>query len=601
VDCIFATRGGSRALFEALVREATVDGATTWTDPASGDVRLGAASSQPSVVDHASDASGAVALFGSGVFRSGPDGARRQLETGTVLDGSVEDVVGLTRTARGELEAVTAAGNHRLFVHRGADGAVAVCSQIGVLARALGPDLRVDRSYEDMLLGYGFLPDGRTMYQDVVILPPGTRVALPDGRPDALVPPEQSMDRPQSFEVAAKELHRRFMGAVEDQAGTTRRHAVLLGGLDSVLVATTLERLGHEVHGYTFSFGDPTYEQRNIAAVVAATGISHSWVPITPDAMMDGLEAFGATFAQPGVQPHYQLHTLIASRAIRADGFAHAFSGDGCDAVFLGYPTVSQRARLVERLSRLPSPIASAGHRFLATKFADRHLGHVARIGRSSLANLNLPMPARGHLPTRQLDDVALRRLRVDLPPPQQETITEIRTRLATGLEETDPVRLAFNGNALTGQSRVKVDGATAATGVAQSSPFLHPAVKDFVAALPTSYLRTEGAPAGAAGKELLVRMVRDNAMVPDLVIEQPKQSPSDSPIDAWYMGPLHERLVSLLDGLPFHYDRAYVEEILRPKRAEELFRERVSLAHHTFQAIGLLASYASFTGVTRG
>ena len=54
------------------------------------------------------------------------------------------------------------------------------------------------------------------------------------------------------------------------------------------------------------------------------------------------------------------------------------FWRDGCDAVFLGYPTVSQRARLVQWLSRVPAPIASAGHTLLSTPTADRRLGHVA-------------------------------------------------------------------------------------------------------------------------------------------------------------------------------------------------------------------------------
>ena len=386
------------------------------------------------------------------------------------------------------------------------------------------------------------------------------------------------------------------MAAIEEQAGSARRHAVLLGGLDSALVAASLVRLGHDVHGYTFSFGDPRFEQRNITEVVRETGIGHTWVRITPEVAMDGLEQFGSVFAQPGVQPHYQLHTLHASRTIRDDGFEHVFSGDGCDAVFLGYPTVSQRARLAQRLSRIPGPVATAGHRALSTPTADRHLGHVARMGRGSLANVLLPMPERGHLPTRQLDDVALRRLRRGTPPPQAEDVLQIRRRLAKGLEGVDPVRLAFNGNALTGQSRVKVDGAVAVTGVAQSSPFLHPLVRDFVAGMPTEYLRPAGAPAGAAGKELLLQMVRRHHLVPDLIIDQPKQSPSDSPIDGWYSGPLRARVFDLLDGLPFDYDRGYVEEILAPKRAEALFRERVSLAHHAFQVVGLLTSYASFT-----
>jgi hypothetical protein len=74
-----------------------------------------------------------------------------------------------------------------------------------------------------------------------------------------------------------------------------------------------------------------------------------------------------------------------------------------------------------------------------------------------------------------------------------------------------------------------------------------------------------------------------------------PKQSPSTSPIDGWYAGPLRGVVDDLLAGLPFEYDRAYVDEILAPKRAEQVFRERVSLGRQAHQVIGLLCSYAAF------
>jgi hypothetical protein len=274
------------------------------------------------------------------------------------------------------------------------------------------------------------------------------------------------------------------------------------------------------------------------------------------------------------------------------------FTGDGADAVFLGYPTVSQRARLVQRLGSVPAPLARAGSAVLRTRTADRHLGHVGRTARASLDNLTIDAPARGHLPTRLLDDHALARLRLGAAPAQAESVAAIRTRLASGLGGLDPVRLAFDGHGLTGQSRVKVDGAVAATGVTQSTPFKHPLVRDWVASLPVDFLRTPGAPSGGAGKELLMAMVRRYAMVPEVIINQPKQSPSDSPIDTWYLGELRPRVLALLDGLPFAWDRAYIDEILAPKWAEELFRRKVSISHHALQAIGLLGSYASFAAV---
>lgn len=623
VDRIFATVGPTGTLFNSLQLEDAGGTPPRFdarpvqiiTPSTGGVIHLGTNSVGNGAVQWDSSGLGATAAFGSGL---------RKDRLSPTAD-AVLLMAGPDHTSDGDaLIAIVQPGDHRLFIFTTPEGGTAVCSQLGVLARAVGADLSVDRSYEDMLLGHGFLPDGRTVYSRITALPPGTRsVITADGITTGPIttgpitsgpittgpfatpstpshggdPDELPVPAP-SFDDAVDQLHGRFMAALAEQAGGDRRHAVLLGGLDSALVAATLVAMGHEVHTYTFGFGDPTYEQRNVPVFTTAAGTVHHTVPITPTAVMDGLERFADVFSQPGSQPHYQIHTLIASRQIADDGFTHVFTGDGADAVFLGYPTVSQRARLVQRLGSVPAPLARAGSAVLHTRTADRHLGHVGRTARASLDNLTMDAPARGHLPTRLLDDHALARLRLGPAPVQAESVAAIRTRLASGLGGLDPVRLAFDGHGLTGQSRVKVDGAVAATGVTQSTPFKHPLVRDWVASLPVDFLRTPGAPSGGAGKELLMAMVRRYAMVPDVIINQPKQSPSDSPIDTWYSGELRPRVLALLDGLPFAWDRAYIDEILAPKRAEELFRRKVSISHQALQVIGLLGSYASFTAV---
>lgn len=180
----------------------------------------------------------------------------------------------------------------------------------------------------------------------------------------------------------------------------------------------------------------------------------------------------------------------------------------------------------------------------------------------------------------------------------QMETVRQTRLRLADEVRELDPVRLAFQGMGMTGQSRAKVDGAVAATGVVQRSPYLHTALRTFVSSLPTDYLRPPGMRAGAAGKALLIEMVRRHRLLPEWVIEMPKQSPVDSPIDDWYAGPLRDDVYRLLARLPFAVNMDFIEEALEGKRAEALFREHVSLGHHALQLIGLLCSYAAFTSL---
>lgn len=558
-------------------------------------VWLGRSARPGGVLADATSGTRAVAAVGSAVT----DATRAAADAGAALrrHGTPELATLTVDVEAGWLHADAGPGTQALFVGEAPEGGTVVGSSLALVAECIGANGQIDRSAEDFLLGFGFLPDDRTVHPGVRSLR-DAQLAL-GGAPVAAEPDVVAEHPPQvsSFDEAVEVLHDLYMGVMEQQAGAARSHAVLLGGFDSALVTATLRRLGHDVATYTFGFGNPTYEQRNVGLVSRSTGSTEHWVDITPEIIGDGLRRFGSTFAQPGPQPHYQIHTLAAAGRIRDDGFDHVFTGDGCDAVFLGYPMVNTRARLIGSLSKVPSPAVRGALAATSLGVADRHLGHIARMSRSTLGNLLAGGVVGGHLPTRYLDDVALRRLRVGTPPVQDESVGEIRQRLAASVQHLDRTRLAFHGNALTGQSRVKVMGAVGATGVAQSTPFTHPRVAAFVSSLPTEYLRPAGSAAGSSGKALLVEMARRHRLLPDEVIDMPKQSPVDSPIDRWYAGELRPLVFDLLDQLPFEWDRTYVEEILRPRRVEELYRRRISLGHHTFQAVGLLLSYASFAG----
>ena len=520
----------------------------------------------------------------------------------SLLDG-VDDGVAALVTPSGTTVSC-GRGHHQLFHTTLAGGGTAVGSGLHAVAAARD-DLRIDRGHEDFALGFGFHPEGSTPYESVAALPAGHRHRMTGSgiTPAGATEPARSDpgELPGSFDAAVERLHELFMAAIERQTGGRRRHAVLLGGLDSALVATCLRRLGHEVDTYTFHFGQPRFEQRNATFLAEVIGAEHHLVRITPEGVMERLHDFALHYPGLGAQPHYQIHTLLGSEQIAADGHVRVFTGDACDSIFLGYPTVSARAALGQRLAVVPTPLASGLRRALASEVLADRLGHVARMARGTLDNLRLEMPARGHLPTRYLDEYELRRLRQGPPPPpQRASVDELRRRLAEPVTHLDPVRLAFHGNGLNRQSQAKVDGAVRATGVAQFSPYRDPSVRDFVTALPTEFLRPPGGDPRAAGKAVLVEMVRRHRLLPDAILDMPKQSPSDSPIDGWYAGVLRSEVHELLFHLPFAVDHAAVDAILRDKRTERWYRERVSLSHHAFQAIGLLCSYASF-GVVAG
>ena len=94
--------------------------------------------------------------------------------------------------------------------------------------------------------------------------------------------------------------------------------------------------------------------------------------------------------------------------------------------------------------------------------------------------------------------------------------------------------------------------------------------------------------------------MIKKYHLLPDVIVDQPKQSPSDSPVDIWYSGALRNEVLDLLSNLPFPVNQTGINSLLRHKWAEDWYRERVSLSHHALQSIGLLCTYASFSQVTK-
>ena len=273
-----------------------------------------------------------VAALGSVVQLVGPDIAEQLLDRYErdplgILDGLPDDIVVVVADEdAGTLTVGAGRGNHRIFAKELDDGAL-LSTHLATLAAALGPELEVAREYEDFYCGFGFFPDGQSVYRGIATCPPGQVRTLPEGATRAIEGVEVDyvdldLNDPASVSRA---LHDAFFTALEEQAGDQRRHAVLLGGFDSALVAAGLRRLGHDVDCYTFGFGDAEYEQRNVQLVTDTIGAAQSWVQFTPELIGDLLEHFDESFNQPGPQPHYQLHTLHASRVIAADGHTHVF------------------------------------------------------------------------------------------------------------------------------------------------------------------------------------------------------------------------------------------------------------------------------------
>ena len=524
------------------------------------------------------------------------------------LDGLVgQYVLAVIDRARDEtLLAADPYGARKLFVHQ-EQGRLSFSSLMTALARCTPEGLSLDRSLEDCLLGFEFLPWERTPLAGVKYLRPGTLIRVtprgitreriaPAGFPDA-----RAAARLTSEDALIDALDAMMRESVLDQAPAGQRIGVLLGGVDSALIAAYLVRAGREVETFTFRFEESRYNQAYCDDLAAHLGIRHNWVPITPAVIRDGLAGYSGTFNQISAIPHYVIETAHACRAVRDRGITHCLTGDGCDEIFLGYPSVYRRARLFMRLPSLPGFATKALERILASRAAEDHAGHVARFTRNYLHILGRPWPARGHISNRIFDEYSLERLRTAVPPPQDASPEQVLETLAQGLDALSPLRLAYHGKSAVGLNRIKLEGSARAAGVSVVSPYQHPRMSAFGSALPESLLRNEDAKTAVTGKYILFRAIERRGYLPREIVYQRKASPVNAPVDYWYMGELRPFILDTLHDLPFAYDATYVERMLTLKRPEEWFRSKISLARSIFHPVALLATYANLHRTVRG
>ena len=495
-------------------------------------------------------------------------------------------------------------GFRRIFYYEN-DNQLIFGTNLVSLTGAFKDGLEVDRSLENFLLGYEFLPWDRTPFKGVTRLPAGTllefsggiinRRAITVNLPDSTFP--TIVGEAGNEKEIIRHLHDTFMHVLEQQSPSTNRVAVLLGGLDSALVASGLKKLGKNVETFSFRFEDPIFNQPHTGRLASFLGIKHTWVHITPEVIQDGLSNYSHRFNQIASQPHYLINTAYACEVIRQKEYSHCFTGDGCDEIFLGYPSVHSRAKLFLRFGVLPKTVVKLLHFLFHWSIIEKRFGHTYRLARNVVTILGRRMPVRGHISSRIFDELSLSRLRLDMPSSQEKGIEDILFELAKGLESLSPLRLAYHGKATPGLNKNKHEGSSNYSGITIQSPFIHPLMVQTGSGLSEDLLRPrEKTKSYTTGKYILMKMVERTKLLPQEIIYQKKASPVAAPVDQWYMGPLKEFMLTSLSDLPFRYSHEYVNDLVKPKYAEELFRKYVSIGHYAFNAIALLVTYSNFT-----
>ena len=112
----------------------------------------------------------------------------------------------------------------------------------------------------------------------------------------------------------------------------------LSGGVDStVLISIARRLLGHEVHAFTVTLGDPRYdEQEAVATTVAELGLDHTSVPASTHGFLDGMRELVGYHDSPVSTISYYAHWKLL-QTISGAGYRVSVSGTGADELFSGY------------------------------------------------------------------------------------------------------------------------------------------------------------------------------------------------------------------------------------------------------------------------
>lgn len=189
---------------------------------------------------------------------------------------------------------------------------------------------------------YGYVPDPKTIYQNVLKLEPGHTLLLQRGQ--ALPEPECYWDLPfkpvphaSNDQDLGEDLIKRFKEAVDIRlVADVPLGAFLSGGVDSSAVVAMMAQLNDDpVNTCSITFDDPNYNEAEYSAKVAEqyqTAHLTRQVDVNDYALIDKLaEMYDEPYADASALPTYRVCELAREKV------TVTLSGDGADELLAGY------------------------------------------------------------------------------------------------------------------------------------------------------------------------------------------------------------------------------------------------------------------------
>jgi asparagine synthase (glutamine-hydrolysing) len=397
---------------------------------------------------------------------------------------------------------------------------------------------------------YGYVPEPRTIFKEVLKLPPGSTLTLRRGQ--LASQPVEYWDVPfkaataPSEQEASEELIFRLRESVKLRLiSDVPLGAFLSGGVDSSAVVAMMAGLSAEpVVTCSISFGDPAFNESAYARTVAERYRTHHHVEqVDPDdfSLVDRLaRMYDEPYADSSAIPTYRVCEL-ARKTVTV-----ALSGDGGDESFGGYSRYrwhvnEERVRLLVPPQLRRPLFGLLGQFYPKADWAPRVFRAKATLEALARDSLEAYFYSVSFLHNGMRRDLFSERFRSEL---QGYAALEVLKRHAARAPSDHPLSLVQYLDLktyLVGDINTKVDRASMAHSLEVREPLMDHPLVEWLSSLPPSFKLQK-----RQGKFLLKKALEP--YLPPEILYRPKMGFA-VPLAKWFRGPLREAVKNAVLG----------------------------------------------------
>lgn len=420
---------------------------------------------------------------------------------------------------------------------------LAFASELKALAVVPWISRKVDPRAVEEYLSLGYVPDPKSIYQDIHKLPPAHMMVWKRGespRISAYWDLDLGQRKSIGMAEAAAELDARLGEAVKKRmVSDVPLGAFLSGGVDSSGIVAHMARLSTDpVKTCTIGFGESSHDERTYARILASRyHTDHSERVLPPDSLTTNtglLDHVAALYDEPFADMSAVPTTRVC--AVAREKVTVVLSGDGGDEAFAGYRRYRFHTREHAVRGLLPQSLRGPLFSALAALYPKMDWAPRFLRAKSTFAELALDAVGAYFNNMALIQDGARLPLysdsfRGDLQGYHASAVLKDFMASAPSDQPLLQAQYADLKTWLAGRMLVKVDRASMANGLEVRNPFLDHELFQWGVTLPAR-LKIDGGEQKAVLKRSL------EPLVPRELLYRPKQG-FTMPMAAWLRGPL--------------------------------------------------------------